>query len=71
MDTLGGRIRSARKEAGLSQVALAQEIGTTHRTIVRWEKGHTLPNAHFRRRIVEVTGRDVFNGEEGDGEEGE
>ncbi|MCX4994244.1 helix-turn-helix domain-containing protein [Streptomyces longwoodensis] len=34
---IGERIRTARRAAGLSQLALAERIGRDHRTVHRWE----------------------------------
>lgn len=41
MNTLGTRIRSARKEAGLTQVELARKVHITQPTLSDLENGHT------------------------------
>lgn len=41
MNTLGTRIRSARKEAGLTQVELAKKVHITQPTLSDLENGHT------------------------------
>lgn len=41
MNTLGTRIRSARKEAGLTQVELARKVRITQPTLSDLENGHT------------------------------
>jgi transcriptional regulator with XRE-family HTH domain len=58
--TVGGRLRELRKEAGLSQRALAQRVGTTASVICRLEDeeygGHSLDTL---RRIAAVFGMRV------------
>ncbi len=41
--TLGGRIRAARKAAGLSSVELGRRVGIAHQSILRSELGQTAP----------------------------
>ena len=36
---IGDKIQSCRKKAGLSQEALAQELGISRQTVSRWETG--------------------------------
>jgi transcriptional regulator with XRE-family HTH domain len=36
-------LRSARHALGMSQFDLGQELGVSARTIIRWERGHTVP----------------------------
>ena len=64
-DTLGSRIRRARKDAGLSQVRFAAALGTSQRHVVRWEAGENRPGPEYRRRIIEATGKpDLFVADE-------
>ena len=36
---IGNKIQSCRKKAGLSQEALAQELGISRQAVSRWETG--------------------------------
>jgi transcriptional regulator with XRE-family HTH domain len=63
---VGIRIRHARKQAGLSQEALAHKIKTSRRNVLRWEGGHNMPRAEHIREIAEATGKstDYFLGDD-------
>ena len=63
---VGLRIRHARKQAGLSQEALARQIKTSRRNVLRWEGGHNMPRAEHIREIAEATGKstDYFLGDD-------
>ncbi len=50
----GAQIKAARIAKGMSQNALAVAIGVHHTTIIRLERGSTLPHPRNRRRLVEV-----------------
>lgn len=61
---LGGRIKKARQDAGLSQHGLAKRIAKgdhqvepLRRSIMRWENGKHVPNAISLAGIAEATGR--------------
>jgi transcriptional regulator with XRE-family HTH domain len=41
--TLGTKIRAVRRTAGLSQEALAEQLGVRQSSISQWERGHTRP----------------------------
>lgn len=41
---IGGRIRSARRNAGLIQESLAERVGRDRKTIVRWENAYSVPD---------------------------
>lgn len=41
---IGTRIRLLRKEKGISQAALAQQLGVTYQAVSKWEKGSTMPD---------------------------
>ena len=45
------RLRSARKTLGKSQESLAQDLGVTHATYNRWERGHSLPAPDRREKL--------------------
>jgi DNA-binding transcriptional regulator YiaG len=40
-------IRSTRSKLGLSQVQLANILGTTRSVVANWESGRTIPRAHI------------------------
>ncbi len=42
MTPLGGRIREARRNAGLSQEKLAEQIGVSRQAVTKWEAGGSL-----------------------------
>ena len=43
MDTVGGRLRDARRRRGWTQIRLAQEAGLGHATVERCERGEATP----------------------------
>jgi predicted transcriptional regulator len=49
----------ARARAGLSQVELAERMGTSQSAIARLESGRTLPSAKTLLRFAEATGSKV------------
>ncbi|MCL2862344.1 MAG: helix-turn-helix domain-containing protein [Firmicutes bacterium] len=53
---IGQSIKTARKFAGLSQVELAKNIGTTHAAISYWENDINIPNVADCWRIADVLG---------------
>lgn len=52
--TIGMRIREARKAMGLSQVDLAQRIGSTQAAISRWEKDINAPSRTTYERLAKI-----------------
>lgn len=54
----GQRLRHLRKLKAWNQTRLASEVGTTPRSIVRWEQGETLPELRFQQRLCELFGKD-------------
>ncbi len=46
------RLRFLRKEAGLSQKALGEAIGSNERRVQRWEAGEVEPSATYLLRIM-------------------
>lgn len=55
--SIADRIKQARKDAQLSQGALARSIGASDRTVARWENGVTAPNHRQLPLIAEATGK--------------
>ena len=41
--TFGEMVKSARQKLGMSQQALAKELGVSFATVNRWENGHNDP----------------------------
>ena len=52
---MGGRLRTARRTAGLTQKQLAEQLGVESITVSRWERGVTTPSLPRLRRIAELT----------------
>ena len=52
----GARIRSVRKNLGMSQTEFAQAVGTGQSTISRWEAEDDEPLAHNWDRMAELSG---------------
>lgn len=53
---LGENIARARKEAGLSQADLSQEIYVTRQALSNWERGRTRPSQESVEKIAGVLG---------------
>jgi transcriptional regulator with XRE-family HTH domain len=56
---VGGRLRTARRSAGLTQKHLADELGVESITVSRWERGVTSPSLPRLRHVAELTGTTV------------
>ncbi len=52
---VGGRLRAARRGAGMTQKQLAEALGVEPITVSRWERGVTSPSLPRLRRIAELT----------------
>ncbi len=48
---IGQRLMQARMRIGFSQEALAEAIGTTSRSISRWEHGNAIPQQYYWERL--------------------
>lgn len=60
MSMTGDELRKARRRLGLTQVALAELIGTTGNTVARWERSAvpiTEVAARFIRHLVSCPAR--------------
>jgi transcriptional regulator with XRE-family HTH domain len=68
---LNERIVWARKQKGISQERLANEIATSRRHMIRIEKGKHQPGPVFRARIAEATEQPVAFFEDEDDKEGD
>ena len=58
MDTIGQRLRRARKERAVTQVELAERTGVAHSTVVRIERGQARPRIETVGRFAEALGMD-------------
>ena len=64
----GESLKYYREISGLSLVALANKIGTSHQNLSRWEKNEVLPSIDFCVKLAdfygisidELIGRDGF-----------
>jgi transcriptional regulator with XRE-family HTH domain len=56
---LGSVLRQAREEAGLSQQALARQVGVTRQALCKWERGQRPVRSDDADRILAACGRDV------------
>ena len=52
-------LRSARLEAGLTQVQLAARLGTTQSAIARWESGQVSPRVSTLQRVLDGLGYEL------------
>jgi len=52
---VGGRLRTARRSAGLTQKQLAEALEVESITVSRWERGVTTPSLPRLRRVAELT----------------
>ena len=54
--SLGKRLRTLRKERGMTARALADEIGVSYTTIYRWENGERIPDGFNMGKLMNVLG---------------
>lgn len=55
-NTLGSRIAELRKQKGLTQLELAQQMGVTDKAVSKWERDLSCPDIHTVPRLAEVLG---------------
>ncbi len=53
---MSGHLRAWRKNSGRTLQQVAAVLGTTHTTILRYERGDMKPTADMLRRLAEVYG---------------
>src|SRR2546423_14915365 len=53
------RLKYEREQRGWSQEYLAGQVGSDPKTVGRWERGERQPQAHYRRRLIELFGIDA------------
>ena len=59
MEKTGKLIAECRKEAGLTQAALAEKLGITDRAVSKWERGKSLPDASIMLELCGLLGINV------------
>ena len=57
--SVSNRIKDSRKECRLTQQELADKIGVSLMTVLRWEKGERTPNALIMPQIAEALNTSV------------
>lgn len=55
---IGRAIRAARKELGLEQRVLAEQIGSKQVTVSAWEMGRTVPTLKMLKKLIGELGLD-------------
>lgn len=58
-DTIGERIKSARRNSGLTQKGLAAQVGVPYQTIQYWENGRRNPKIDNLQKVADALGVDV------------
>lgn len=53
-ETIGRFLSAVRKERGMTQEQLAEQLGVSNRSVSRWETGKTLPDLSVMQSICEV-----------------
>lgn len=56
---IGSMIKHTRKEKGMTQVELAERLGTQQPSIARIESGEFLPNLSFLKKVADCLGVEV------------
>ena len=51
---IGAFLKELRRERGLTQEDLAEEVGVARRTVSRWETGRSLPDLDLLPRLAEL-----------------
>src|SRR5260370_3706890 len=59
-DTPGGRLRAERLKRGWTKVDLAKKLGTSTKTITRWENNEAVPGDDSAVRLCSVFGKPTF-----------
>lgn len=59
LEKIGKFLAELRKEQGLTQEQLGQQIGVTNKTVSRWEKGNYLPPAEMLKALSDFYGLSI------------
>lgn len=54
-DVYVGKLEAIKEEAGLSRQEIAEIVGTSSRTVVRWATGQAVPRGTPRERLLELS----------------
>ncbi len=54
--TLGAMIASLRKEKGMTQLELANQLGVTDKAVSKWERDLSCPDVHSLPKLAQVLG---------------
>lgn len=57
--TLGAMIATLRKEKGLTQLELAQQLGVTDKAVSKWERDLSCPDVNSLPKLAQVLGVSV------------
>ena len=71
-NTLGNRIAAFRRQQGMTQLELAQQLGVTDKAVSKWERDLACPDIHSLPRLAQVLGvtvEELMAGEEKQPEE--
>lgn len=66
LEKIGAFLQALRKEKGLTQEMLAEQIGVSRRTVSRWETGSNMPDLDVLVKLSDfyaVDLREILNGE--------
>ena len=66
LDKVGGLLRALRREKGLTQCALAEQLGVSDRTISKWETGRGAPDVSLLSAVsqaLDVNIEEILRGE--------
>lgn len=55
----GNHIFDMRRNAGLTQTALASKLGVTNKAVSKWENGKSKPSTETLRKLAELFGVSV------------
>lgn len=58
-DTIGERIKAARRESGMTQKGLAAQVGVPYQTIQYWENGRRNPKIDNLQKVADALDVDV------------
>lgn len=53
-NTLGTKIAAARKQQGMTQLELAQQLGVTDKAVSKWERDLACPDIHSLPKLAQV-----------------
>jgi ribosome-binding protein aMBF1 (putative translation factor) len=57
--TFGDLLRGERELRGWSQEWLAEKVGSSAKTVYRWENNQAFPGPHYQQQLEEAFGKDL------------